>query len=126
VYGENIMTKITAHKGSRTERIGARLTRDEKQMLLDVLEQSGLSLSDWIAEKTVQSVVPAQNDAEIVKQVQNLIYQSEILRQGLYVRRPGCACDRYGLCALHAQVYDHLWDSNMYLMKAVRYIALEK
>jgi uncharacterized protein (DUF1778 family) len=42
--------QIRAHKGGRTTRVDARLTPDEKQALKTILEQNGLSLSDYLMD----------------------------------------------------------------------------
>ena len=114
------MTKITASKGSRTERFGGRLSRSEKEMLEQVLKQSGLSLSDWLVLQAAKEVKPLENDKNLVKNLRDLLVDSERVRLGLYDRHPGCSCDQNGLCALHAQTYDYLFDSAKCLVFAIR------
>ena len=41
---------ITPHKGGRTERFEARLTPAEKQAIMKVIQESGLSSADWIVQ----------------------------------------------------------------------------
>lgn len=40
--------RIKAHKGGRTERVYARLTPEEKERLMKVCEQRGLTVSDFL------------------------------------------------------------------------------
>lgn len=119
------MTKITASKGSRTERFGGRLSRSEKEMLDQVLKQTGSSLSDWLVLQAAKEVKPLENDKNLVDNLRNLLVDSERVRQSLYDRHPGCSCDRNGLCALHAQTYDYLWDSARFLRFAIKDIVRE-
>jgi len=41
---------ITPHKGGRTERFEARLTPAEKQAIMKVIQESGLSSADWLVQ----------------------------------------------------------------------------
>jgi len=44
------LVKITPHKGGRTARFEARLTPAEKQAIMKVIHESGLSSSDWLVQ----------------------------------------------------------------------------
>lgn len=41
---------ITPHKDGRTERFEARLTPAEKQAIMKVIQESGLSFADWLVQ----------------------------------------------------------------------------
>ncbi len=52
-----------------------------------------------------------ESDHKLIGDLQTIIDQLADLRRGLYTRRPGCACDERGLCALHADVHSRLIDA---------------
>jgi len=47
--------KITPHKGGRTERFEARLTPEEKRMIVESIKNSGLSAADWLIQIVQQA-----------------------------------------------------------------------
>jgi hypothetical protein len=47
-------------------------------------------------------------DRKLSAQLQSMIDQLAALRESLYMRGHGCACDETGLCSHHAMVHGHL------------------
>lgn len=60
-----------------------------------------------------------ESDRKLIGDLQALLDQLAGLRRGLYIRRPGCACDERGLCALHAEVHSQLVDAADSLARAI-------
>jgi hypothetical protein len=47
-------------------------------------------------------------DNQLIAEFQKVRSEVNRIRDELYSRHPGCACDSQGLCAHHAQVYKRL------------------
>lgn len=59
-------------------------------------------------------------DRQLISDLQNLLGTVASLRDNLYTRRAGCACDERGLCAHHAEVFNRLITVSDDLAKVIR------
>ena len=47
-------------------------------------------------------------DQRLIDQLRGMLDQLAAMRESLYARRAGCACDERGLCSHHGMVYNAL------------------
>jgi hypothetical protein len=60
-----------------------------------------------------------ESDKKLDDDLREILGKVVSLRDGLYARRAGCACDEQRLCAHHAAVYNHLSKARESLHRAM-------
>lgn len=60
-----------------------------------------------------------ESDKKLIADLQAVLDQLDAARHGLYIRRPGCSCNEKTLCALHAAVYNYLFDAGVKISLAI-------
>jgi hypothetical protein len=60
-----------------------------------------------------------ESDRKLITELQTVLDQLDTVRHNLYTRRPGCQCDEKTLCALHAAVYNYVFDAGVKISLAI-------
>ena len=58
-------------------------------------------------------------DQRLITQLRGMLDQLASMRESLYARRQGCACDERGLCSHHAMIHNALQGAADDLARAI-------